>query len=1230
MSHNQFKNQQKPSYVDQENEERLINRFADALLPLIERFGYEGIDPVGRLMARIRQEDPGAARYLLEISPSLIERLLPRGEELVLQVYGLGNQVASCGAVPAVKFLQMAPEILEKSDFPTLAKTATLVCAVAETSLVAAGAFIDVLPALIDRVGLEGLGKIWELALPIARESFEAASRFLLKSPDLIDRLGLEGLKVISDFSALLARESWSAAVQLFDKCPRIIDGLLKVGEPSLIFRVCRLGDRIARTNARLAVSLLESSPEIIAQTGFTGLEKLEELAYQIGLENWTTAVSLMDSSSSLIERVGFEGLKRIAAVARTIARENSYAAVSLLEKSPDLLDRLQDYGDSTLALHIYDLAAKGGRSSWRMAVNFLEKSPEWLSRIGAEGLERLFVLINQTAQNNAQIATRLLNLSLVIIDPIGFKGLEVLSDLALLLSRTDRTAALSLLEKSPLLISRLEKSGDRTTALTVFELAAGVAGSSPAVASRLLEKSPELVGWVGLEGFGMIAAQVENTARVDEEKALSFLANDSPALTDFMENIPKGLELKTVKPVLSTYLRALLGRRVEIVEAEAAYTDGMKIYLPGRVKDFQDIKDNFAFYKVAATHQEGHLEYGSFEFDLERMQDSLERIRHHYGYKKINYDSDMDSFCHLFPEPDLVRDLFNILEDFRIDGRLENEYPSLGADIARINHHRLLKRRSPHKMTNPKQRVVEIIGQSLIGGRAFDDEADPVYPIYREAQARAKSLLQPGVDVHQAARIAFDLYRMIDQQFKEPYHPEKPMAQPLDQDMVSRNIGSFGKTSRQIQERISRTPSFGMDQGRNQPEVENGSEGETQPTQNRPQKENIQQSHRPAGKDQRSFQGPAGGGKEDSGEANPEAEETDGVGEAMKFDSGDKIERLLRALYRERGITPREIEQRLDTLYPNEIYLFLHNIEALLDKKTELQIERGTSLYPEWGEDINDYRANWARVREQTLQGRTLEFYREALDRYAGLLKKIRREFQVLKPEGITRLKRQYDGDDIDLDAVVEYRVDRKVGLSPDEKNYRLTLKKKRDIAVALLVDMSRSTKGATIEREKESIIILSEALHEVGDAFAVYGFSGDNRDNVDYYRVKDFEDLYDDQVKKRISAITDRFENRDGTAIRHTIIQLRKRPERTKMIILLSDGKPMDKEYSGPYAIEDTRMALKEAQPYGIKTFCITVDRAAAEYLPRMYSHSSWTVIDDVTKLPEKITRIYRSLTS
>ena len=67
-----------------------------------------------------------------------------------------------------------------------------------------------------------------------------------------------------------------------------------------------------------------------------------------------------------------------------------------------------------------------------------------------------------------------------------------------------------------------------------------------------------------------------------------------------------------------------------------------------------------------------------------------------------------------------------------------------------------------------------------------------------------------------------------------------------------------------------------------------------------------------------------------------------------------------------------------------------------------------------------------------------------------------------------------------------------------------------------------------------------------------------------------------------------------------------------------------------AGEYGIEDTRQALIEAHRSGIKPFCITIDREAREYLPRMYGAVNYTVIDDVARLPLKVADIYRRLTT
>ena len=1209
----------------------VVSAFLNTAAELIGHLGEEASESVWQCAFLMAADHPDDAAALLNKSPKIVRRLnVQMSDGQAGRIFQFGRALAEISSQLTLKFLTTSVEFADNPDPDELKEIAGMTRTLAQVSHAAAGSFLDVAPIVMKKTGMEGLNGIHALGMKIAGDDWETASRLISKSPDLIERIGLDGLRLIGDIATSMAGESHSAAAQLLDKCPAIIDGLRQLGDASLLTRVCRLGEQTAKYNARVAVSLLSRSPEIIRLVGFDGLEKIADLARRTGSESWTTSVSLLESSPRILEKTDFEGLSQIADLARLVARQNSYGAVSLLEKSPDILDRLLTQGDLSVAMRIYAFAADVAVRDWILATTLLEESPSLMSRIGTGGLFKLFELIQTLDHVDGKIAKRLLDISPPVIDKMGFEGLKILAQCALAIGAKDAQAAVSVLEKSPRLIDQLDQMGDKAVPVVTFGLVTTVARTSVPVSVKLLEKSPELIQWVGLEGFGMIVTFVENAAKEDEEKALSYLSGDSPAFSDFLDSIPKGLELKPIKHVLSTYLRALLGRRVEIAEAETVYTDGRKIYLPRRIRDFQDQEDNFQLYKVSATHQEAHLEYGSYEFDISRIPEVVQELTAQYGIAKDEDQSDMDIFTHLFPEPDLARDLFNLLEDYRIENILRAEYPALGDEISAMNRHLTMKRRPPAKMVNGKQRSVEMLSQSLLAGKEFDHPADPAVSILRKALDLSVTLQRRESDVHDAARVSLNIYPLIDKAFQESYRPVKPISRSLDQDTVSQNIGSFGKTSQQIQNRMNGRSSAPRNPSKSQVEAQSNAQGDTTPSQTSPGSDQVLQREHRNVENQKSYRGQPTGGKRETDGREQSDEGAAGTSPVIQYDSPEKIERMLRALYREKGITPKEIERRVESLHPNDVYLFLRSLEAALDKKTELQSERGTSLYQEWGEDINDYRANWSRVREQTQPGASMAFYRETSDLYAGLLKKIRREFQMLKPEGFTKLKRQYDGDDIDLDAVVEFLVDRRAGISPSEKNYTLIQKRKRDIAVAFLIDMSRSTKGETIEREKESLIIMSEALHEVGDAFAIFGFSGDNRDNVDFYRIKDFDDAYNDMTKQRISAIQDHFENRDGTAIRHTISKLRKRPERTKLMILLSDGKPVDKEYSGTYAIEDTRMALKEAQHFGIKTFCITVDHTAAEYLPRMYSHSSWTVIDDVVKLPEKITRIYRMLTA
>jgi nitric oxide reductase NorD protein len=183
----------------------------------------------------------------------------------------------------------------------------------------------------------------------------------------------------------------------------------------------------------------------------------------------------------------------------------------------------------------------------------------------------------------------------------------------------------------------------------------------------------------------------------------------------------------------------------------------------------------------------------------------------------------------------------------------------------------------------------------------------------------------------------------------------------------------------------------------------------------------------------------------------------------------------------------------------------------------------------------------------------------------------------------------------------------------------------------VLFLVDMSGSTRGWINDVERETLLLLSEALETLGDRYAIYGFSGMARKKCELYRIKRFAEAYGVDVQARISGIRPQEYTRMGFAIRRATELLGEVQARSRLLITLSDGKPDDyaDHYRGRYGIEDTRRALLEALRVGIRPFCITVDREAREYLPHLYGAARCTVVEDVARLPCKVADIYRRLT-
>ncbi len=340
--------------------------------------------------------------------------------------------------------------------------------------------------------------------------------------------------------------------------------------------------------------------------------------------------------------------------------------------------------------------------------------------------------------------------------------------------------------------------------------------------------------------------------------------------------------------------------------------------------------------------------------------------------------------------------------------------------------------------------------------------------------------------------------------------------------------------------------------------------------------------------------------------------------------DLPDEVLQLLESILQDLGEIPDEyLEPAGHSIYDDNAETKQDSISTGKEKNEE------EYLYDEWDHSRQKYRKEWCHLKELTVRPVHDDFVTKTLHKHRALLKHLHRTFEALR-EDDKRLKRQPYGDDIDIDAIIEAFSETKIGLEASQNLFTKSRKIDRNIAVMFMIDMSGSTAGWINEMEREALVLLCETLEILGDRYAIYGFSGLTHERCELYKVKEFDELYSDEVKARISGIQPKDYTRMGAAIRHLTKLLHQVEARTKLLITLSDGRPDDQDgYRGPYGIEDTRRALIEAKYLGIHPFCITIDEEAMDYLQHMYGAVNFAVIDQVDKLPYKVSDIYRRIT-
>jgi nitric oxide reductase NorD protein len=797
--------------------------------------------------------------------------------------------------------------------------------------------------------------------------------------------------------------------------------------------------------------------------------------------------------------------------------------------------------------------------------------------------------------------------------------------DLLFLAAERDPRVARQLAELLPDQLARLAPERRRRFLVAVDWTLHERPQAAVAVAQNLAPVIDELDD-DALRGFITQAAAL---AVDSPEKAASFLRGESDQGRQAIAELDRGVLLADHRRVLALYASSHCGELVTVEPAPSgagepgfhplraaargqAYTDGHTIRLPARIDRLGGAED-FLVYRVITALCVGYLELGSFDLELHGLDGSWPRRK--------PGELELQRFLRGLGNRSLASDLFQILEDVRVEAGLRRRYPGLARDLDRLRQ-RLPSTAPPLDRLPPVEQFVALLAGFAWDGALPDgarEALDPrVWELLQTSMRTVREQRELGRSVQDTAGALLALW---------------PRALGLLELRPSATQAEAG---------AGRRPPGGSEarggrEGR-------GAEGGPRPAEEDPQVE--------AGAGWRQLLGRASGGM-------LRPERRDAAARALDEQALQAHEQV-----RERGEASRFTEQRerlrarpQSDYAEADAWLSAHQGPAggLVDRRPQahaplpatLQADvepealdgRAGELYPEWDLGIGDYRPAWVLVRELPLSRGSPDFVDGVMASYRHQILSLRRQFEALRPSELELVRGLPHGDELDLERVIEALTVQRAGGSPSDRLYLRHERSRRDVAVAFLLDMSSSTNEVVssggkriIQVEKEALVLIAEAVDAIGDRFAIWGFSGYGRDQVAFYVAKDFDQPYDRAARERIGAMSWKMENRDGAAIRHATRLLLRQPARIRLLILLSDGKPLDcgcDRYADRYAQEDTRRALVEARQAGLHPFCITVDPHSRDYLQQMYGRGSYTIIDRVEALPLRIPGIYRRLT-
>ncbi|TAN20784.1 MAG: hypothetical protein EPN30_09880 [Actinomycetota bacterium] len=659
----------------------------------------------------------------------------------------------------------------------------------------------------------------------------------------------------------------------------------------------------------------------------------------------------------------------------------------------------------------------------------------------------------------------------------------------------------------------------------------------------------------------------------------------------------------------LELYFRALSGNDVTIehyaLEDKAHYPDTpTTIRLPRATGKMP----KRSFYRLALAHRALHAQLGTFDFRIDRLSNPF--VRDHLT-PSAEDASELEVFFAAFSDVPLAKFLFEILEDARIDARLPLEYPGLKSELQSAVRFEFLLRPDWNELP-PRGAAVEF---------ALRRSMDPVM------NQAPQAIAEPAQDIS----TIFGSLNLLEATVEDI---AAACVQAYSVVNLLPNLGVLGNSPAKVLDSSDSPHSLDSLWPRKWPEDHRV----------RLEGDDVLLISLPGV----TYRGSIGSF-------------------LIKAPSASGPDH--QALYRLRNVSDIEEDGEIITAKsktsgpPEPLPHDHHDVSRHLHHHEEGELAphgSNTFLYPEWDKYQGRYRRNWCRVVQTTppgggaLERSTLQI------RYAKELRRLRRAMDIPLSQAFVTERRTPDGPDIDYDAAVEAMIDFRTGGEASDSVYQDLRRTRRDISVLLLIDVSASTAERVedaeliesalspdillgpklrppriLDIEVISSLLCSSALNTVGDAFSVWSFSGTGRERVILSEIKGFNEPMSGIVVSRASAMKPIHATRLGAAVRHCGKVLSKLQSQTKVLLILTDGRPFDIDYgtsygegeSQSYALADSDKALSELEAFGIEPYVLTVDPSGEEYVSEFKS-AHVEVLEDINSLPEKLLRLYKSL--